>query len=510
MKKTLLFVAMMLCCAMTMFAQNDKISYQAVVRDTANRLVANKSVQVTVNIYNGTATTAAYTETQTVTTNLNGLISLQIGPNGTNASWNSIEWNKARIETTVKLNGTQLGTLAMPLTAVPYAMYAKEISPDAALIKDLMHADTALANRIVADSNSLILFKEKVHADSVALGALIEANVAAINNLQNADANLSQRIAADSNNLVYFKAKENADSLALAGQITALSNSVDNKTAALSDRIAADSNRLVNLSNSVDSAKANIRGEIGNSADSLNTKIGNLANSVDSAKANIRGEIGNSADSLNTKINNLANSVDSAKANIRGEIGNSADSLNTKINNLANSVDSAKANIRGEIGNSADSLNTKINNLANSVDSAKTNIRAEIAALSNNIASTYITTADATTIAQNLASTLTTTLNALNARIDSVINVMNNLPTRMVEQRDTVQTAGQTTFTLAHKARTDCVVKLYINGVMVGGNYNGVVTVANNNNQTTVTYVPAKNGNYALKADDKVTIVYWY
>ena len=409
MKKTLLFVAMMLCCAMTMFAQNDKISYQAVVRDTANRLVANKSVQVTVNIYNGTATTAAYTETQTVTTNLNGLISLQIGPNGTNASWNSIEWNKARIETTVKLNGTQLGTLAMPLTAVPYAMYAKEISPDAALIKDLMHADTALANRIVADSNSLILFKEKVHADSVALGALIEANVAAINNLQNADANLSQRI-------------------------------------------AADSNRLVNLSNSVDSAKANIRGEIGNSADSLNTKIGNLANSVDSAKANIRGEIGNSADSLNTKINNLANSV----------------------------------------------------------DSAKTNIRAEIAALSNNIASTYITTADATTIAQNLASTLTTTLNALNARIDSVINVMNNLPTRMVEQRDTVQTAGQTTFTLAHKARTDCVVKLYINGVMVGGNYNGVVTVANNNNQTTVTYVPAKNGNYALKADDKVTIVYWY
>ena len=43
---------------------------------------------------------------------------------------------------------------------------------------------------------------------------------------------------------------------------------------------------------------------------------------------------------------------------------------------------------------------------------------------------------------------------------------------------------------------------------MVGGNYNGVVTVAND--QTTVTYVPAQNGNYALKANDKVTIVYWY
>ena len=51
MKKTLLLIATMLCCAMPIFAQNDKISYQAVVRDT---------------------------ETQAVTTNYNGLISLLI------------------------------------------------------------------------------------------------------------------------------------------------------------------------------------------------------------------------------------------------------------------------------------------------------------------------------------------------------------------------------------------------------------------------------------------------
>ena len=177
MKKTLLFVAMMLCCAMTMFAQNDKISYQAVVRDTANRLVANKSVLVTVHIYNGNETTAAYTEMQTVTTNLNGLISLQIGPDGTNAGWNSIQWNKARIETTVKLNGTQLGTLAMPLTAVPYALYAKEISPDAVMITNIynkMSADsTAIANKLRSDSADL---SDKMRADSLLLhGALIDS-----------------------------------------------------------------------------------------------------------------------------------------------------------------------------------------------------------------------------------------------------------------------------------------------------------------------------------------------
>ena len=36
----------MLCCVTTIFAQNDKISYQAVVRDPENKLVANKTVKV--------------------------------------------------------------------------------------------------------------------------------------------------------------------------------------------------------------------------------------------------------------------------------------------------------------------------------------------------------------------------------------------------------------------------------------------------------------------------------
>ena len=55
---------MMLLFAVNVFAQsgNDKISYQAVVRDAQKQLVSNKTVDVTVNIYNGDATTAAYTD----------------------------------------------------------------------------------------------------------------------------------------------------------------------------------------------------------------------------------------------------------------------------------------------------------------------------------------------------------------------------------------------------------------------------------------------------------------
>ena len=385
---------MMLCCVMTMFAQNDKISYQAVVRDTENKLVPNKSVEVTVHIYNGNATTAAYTETKTVITNLNGLISLQIGPDGTNADWNSIQWSNARIETTVKLDGTELGTLEMPLTAVPYAMNAKYV--------------------------------------------------------------------------------DNIDPMAITSQLHDTAN--------------------------------NVRNEMSDAVNSLETDISNLSSSVDTAKANIRNEMSDAVNSLETDISNLSSSVDTAKANIRNEMSDAVNSLGTDINNLSSSVDTAKANIRGEIGNAVSSVGVRIDSLAFSNDTAQTNIRGEIAALSNEVATNYATKTELSDLSQQL----TNTLNALTARIDSVINVMNNLPTRMVEERDTVQTAGQTNFTLAREARTDCVVRLYINGVMVGGNYNGVVTLATSNSQTTVTYVPAQNKGYALKANDKVTIVYWY
>ena len=126
--RKLLTSLMMLLFAVNVFAQseNEKISYQAVLRDAQNHLVVNKTVNVTVGIFNGDATTATYSEMQTTTTNLNGLISLLIGPDGNNADWNSIQWNHARIETTVSLAGTSLGTLEMPLSAVPYALYAKE------------------------------------------------------------------------------------------------------------------------------------------------------------------------------------------------------------------------------------------------------------------------------------------------------------------------------------------------------------------------------------------------
>ena len=136
MKKNLLLIALALCCAMTMFAQNsNKISYQAVIRNNANELVANKMVNVTITIID--ADNNSYTqEFPEVQTNLNGLVSLLIGPDEPDFHWNSIHWDSASVVTTVTLDGEPIGTLTIPLTAVPYALYtnhAAEINPNAAV-----------------------------------------------------------------------------------------------------------------------------------------------------------------------------------------------------------------------------------------------------------------------------------------------------------------------------------------------------------------------------------------
>ncbi|PKG44324.1 hypothetical protein CXF67_00235, partial [Psychroflexus sp. MES1-P1E] len=70
-----------LLLTVTTFAQSpEKMSYQAVVRDSGDALVTNQAVGIQISILQTTSTgTAVYVENQTSTTNVNGLVSLEIG-----------------------------------------------------------------------------------------------------------------------------------------------------------------------------------------------------------------------------------------------------------------------------------------------------------------------------------------------------------------------------------------------------------------------------------------------
>lgn len=152
MKRVLLFVTLVLSCAMYGFAQqdNEKISYQAVVRDSENRLVSNRNLSVTVAIANSAGGAAVFTERHAVTSNANGLISLLIGGGERlSGSWENIRWNTAVVTASILDVATmeELVEHVLPLQAVPYSLYANYAdSTNLQPMRDEL-ADTAAALR---------------------------------------------------------------------------------------------------------------------------------------------------------------------------------------------------------------------------------------------------------------------------------------------------------------------------------------------------------------------------
>ena len=126
MKKVFSILAAVLLTA-SVFAQSpEKMSYQAVIRNSSDTLVTNTQIGLEVNIRQGTTSgTVVYTETQTPTTNANGLVSIEIGGG---SGFNTIDWANGPyfIETkTDPAGGTNYTiTGTSQLLSVPYALYA--------------------------------------------------------------------------------------------------------------------------------------------------------------------------------------------------------------------------------------------------------------------------------------------------------------------------------------------------------------------------------------------------
>ena len=94
MKKFLTFSTAVLLMASVFAQAPEKMSYQAVIRNSSEALVTNTTVGMQISILQGSASgTAVYVETQSPTTNANGLVSLEIGV-GTVVSgdFTTIDW----------------------------------------------------------------------------------------------------------------------------------------------------------------------------------------------------------------------------------------------------------------------------------------------------------------------------------------------------------------------------------------------------------------------------------
>jgi hypothetical protein len=108
----------------------EKMSYQLVLRGASNTLLTNQQVGIQISILQTTITgSAVYIETQTATTNINGLVSLEIGSGTSSDNFSAIDWSAGPyfIKTATDANGginySIIGT--SQLMSVPYALYAK-------------------------------------------------------------------------------------------------------------------------------------------------------------------------------------------------------------------------------------------------------------------------------------------------------------------------------------------------------------------------------------------------
>jgi hypothetical protein len=130
MKKIYTILAVLLVTGSTFAQAPEKMSYQAVVRDAANTLVTNQVVGMRITILQGK--TPVYEERQTPTTNVNGLVTLEIGGSSAtevSGTFSTIDWSAGPyfIKTKTDPSGGSRYTIGgtSQLTSVPYALYAK-------------------------------------------------------------------------------------------------------------------------------------------------------------------------------------------------------------------------------------------------------------------------------------------------------------------------------------------------------------------------------------------------
>jgi uncharacterized protein (TIGR02145 family) len=162
--KRIITIAAALLMTVSVWAQSpEKMSYQAVVRDASNSLITTQVVGMQISILQGGATgTSVYVETQTPSTNANGLVSLEIGT-GTLVSgdFTTIDWANGPyfIKTETDPTGGTAYSIAgtNELMSVPYALHSKTAESITGTITEIdpVYTSSQAANITTADITKL-------------------------------------------------------------------------------------------------------------------------------------------------------------------------------------------------------------------------------------------------------------------------------------------------------------------------------------------------------------------
>lgn len=115
-----------------LFAQSPEfMNYQSVLRDGSGQLLTNQGVGAQVSILQGSVSgTSVYTETHSLQSNANGLLTFEVGAGTTSDDFSAIDWSAGPYFIQTEIDPTQAGGSSYSITAVsqllsvPFAFHA--------------------------------------------------------------------------------------------------------------------------------------------------------------------------------------------------------------------------------------------------------------------------------------------------------------------------------------------------------------------------------------------------
>lgn len=166
MKKIITLLAILVFVTNLIAQIPERMSYQAVIRNSNNDLLTNKNVGIKISIVSGSANgTVVYSERHPVTTNSNGLATLEIG-GGTTISGNfsNINWGtgiyyvRMEVDPSGGLNYSITGESR--LLAVPYAFFAaKTVNQFSGSFHDLTNRQNVVEHTGTAGNGDIVYRK---------------------------------------------------------------------------------------------------------------------------------------------------------------------------------------------------------------------------------------------------------------------------------------------------------------------------------------------------------------
>lgn len=308
MKKIYSIIAGLLL-TVSVFAQApQKMSYQAIIRNSSGLLVVSSQVGMRISILQSSENgTAVYVETQTPTTNINGLVTIEIGTgNLVSGNFSAINWGSGTyfIKTETDPNGGSNYSIvgSSQLSSVPYALFAANaglgngwsITGNTGTNPSTNYIGTSDNNNIVFKRNNII--SGQIDTNSTAFGHNSLNSITGFANTAFGSSALQNNSTGFNNTSVGAQAMiqntTGGNNTAIGLNALELNSIGDNNSAIGLDALRFNTSGGANVALGVNALLSNIDGN-------QNTALG-TASLRSNTKANFNVAVGNNAMRLNT------------------------------------------------------------------------------------------------------------------------------------------------------------------------------------------------------------------